>query len=132
MRRLVNAFFLSLLSFGFSASAADTSGSRSMEMQHGMQGHSMQQMQSDMMTAAQQQYHAAMQKMDKEMMQGMMDPDPAKSWIKQMIAHHQGAIDMSEIALKEVKDGAVVKEARKTREQNQKDKEKLEALLKGS
>lgn len=81
------------------------------------------------MNAAQQEFHTAMQKMNQEMMQGMMDPDPGKSWMKQMIAHHQGAVDMSEIVLKHSKDADVVKEARKTKEQNEKDMKELQAKL---
>lgn len=32
----------------------------------------------------------AMDKMNKAMMQGMMDPDPNLAWMKGMAAHHQG------------------------------------------
>lgn len=64
------------------------------------------------MDPTQKEFMAAMDKMNKEMMQGMMDSDPGKSWMKQMIAHHQGAVDMSEIVLKHTKDADVIKEAR--------------------
>jgi uncharacterized protein (DUF305 family) len=71
-----------------------------------------------------------MQKMNRDMMQGMMDPDPGTSWMKQMMARHQGAVDMSEIVLKHSKDADVIKEARKTREQNEKDRKELQTKLK--
>ncbi|WP_410055152.1 DUF305 domain-containing protein [Microvirga sp. Mcv34] len=98
----------------------------------GMQGQSAQGMQGmtmQNMNQVQQEFHASMQKMNQEMMQGMMDPDPGKAWMKQMIAHHQGAVEMSEIVLKHSKDDDVVKEARKTKEQNEKDMKELQAEL---
>ena len=96
----------------------------------GMQMQGMQPMNMDNMSAAQKEFHAAMQKINRDMMQGMMDPDPGTSWMKQMIAHHQGAVDMSEIVLKHSKDSNVMKEAQKTKEQNQKDLKELQAKLK--
>ena len=36
-----------------------------------------------------------MDRMNQAMMQGMMDPDPAKAWMKSMAAYHRGAIEMS-------------------------------------
>ena len=87
-------------------------------------------MNMDKMNAAQKEYHAAMQKMNQDMMQGMMESDPGMSWMKQMIAHHQGAVDMSDVVLKHTKDADVLKEARKTKEQNQKDLKELQAKLK--
>jgi uncharacterized protein (DUF305 family) len=59
----------------------------------------------------------------------MMDPDPGISWTKQMLAHHQGAVDMSDILLKYSKDPDIVKEGRKAKEQNEKDRRELQALL---
>lgn len=42
----------------------------------------------------------AMTKMHKPMMDGIMDKDVDVAFIKGMIPHHQGAIDMAEIELK--------------------------------
>lgn len=101
-------------------------------MQGMPQGQSMQGMQHmnmENMNPVQKEFHASMQKMNQEMMQGMMDSDPGKSWMKQMIAHHQGAVEMSEIVLKHTKDDDVRKEARKTKEQNEKDIKELQAEL---
>mgnify|MGYP000117075567 CR=1 FL=1 len=100
------------------------------ETMPGMQMPGMRPMNMDNMSAAQKEYHAAMQKMNRDMMQGMMDPDPGTSWMKQMIAHHQGAVDMSEVVLKHSKDSDVIKEARKTKEQNERDLQELQAKLK--
>lgn len=96
----------------------------------GMQMQGSQSMNMDKMSAAQKEFHAAMQKMNQDMMQGMMESDPGKSWMKQMIAHHQGAVDMSDAVLKHTKDPDVLKEARKTKEQNEKDLKELQAKLK--
>ena len=59
----------------------------------GMQHQSMPGMQMNMqnMNAAQKDLHAAMQKMNQEMMQGIMDADPGMAWRKSMAAHHKGA-----------------------------------------
>lgn len=87
---------------------------------------------SDMknMSPAQKDMMAAMDKMNKSMMEGMMDTDPGLAWMKSMAAHHQGAIDMSEAVLKYTKDEEVKKEARKTAQENEKDMKQLEAKLK--
>lgn len=101
--------------------------------QQSAQGQSMQGMQNmpgmQNMDPSQKEFMATMDKMNKEMMQGMMDSDPGKSWMKQMIAHHQGAVDMSEIVLKHTKDADVIKEARKTKEENEKSIKELQTKL---
>jgi uncharacterized protein (DUF305 family) len=48
--------------------------------------------------------------MNKSMMQGMMDSDPGRAWMKSMTAHHQRAIDMSKALLKNTKDAEATKE----------------------
>lgn len=73
---------------------------------------------------------AAMDKMNKAMMEGMMDGDPDVAWLKSMAAHHQGAVDMSEIALKHIKDESVRKEARKAMEENEKSIKEVKMLIK--
>ena len=57
-------------------------------------------------------YKASLDKMDAAMIKGM-DPDPTKAWAKMMIAHHQGAIDMSKTVLKETKDPMIRQMAEK-------------------
>lgn len=49
-------------------------------------------------------YQAAMDRMHGPMMSGMADPDPDAAFVRGMIPHHQGAIDMAEIVLKFGKD----------------------------
>ena len=81
------------------------------------------------MSPVQKEFHASMQKMNRQMMDGMMEEDPGKSWLKQMIAHHQGAVEMSEILLKYSKDDDVRREARKTKEENEKGIKDLQVEL---
>ena len=55
------------------------------------------------MPAGDKDYLPAMNKMHKDMM-AAVDPDPTKTWVKMMIPHHQGAIDMSKAVLKQTND----------------------------
>lgn len=71
--------------------------------------------------SAMKEYTASMEKMDTDMKKGM-DPDPMKAWARMMVAHHQGAIEMSRTVLKETKDPMIREMAQKgfdeqTREQ---------------
>ena len=43
------------------------------------------------------------------MMQGIMDSDPDVAFVKGMIPHHQGAIDMSDVEQKYGKDSEMLK-----------------------
>ena len=61
---------------------------------------------------ADKEYKASMDKMNTGMMQGM-DPDPTKAWAKMMVAHHQGAIDMSKTVLEQTKDPVIRQMAEK-------------------
>lgn len=98
---------------------------------HSMQGQmqGMQNMNMQNMSAAQKEYHAAMQKMHQGMMQGMMESDPGKSWLKMMDAHHQGAIDMADIVIKHNKDQDIVAKARKTKEDTIKDQQEVKKVM---
>jgi uncharacterized protein (DUF305 family) len=49
-------------------------------------------------------YVAAMDRMHGPMMEGIRDPDPDVAFVKGMIPHHQGAIDMARIVLQHGKD----------------------------
>lgn len=49
-------------------------------------------------------YMKAMDDMHKPMMDGVMSQDPDVAFVKGMIPHHQGAIDMAKIELKYGKD----------------------------
>jgi len=85
-------------------------GMQGMMPMHGM-GQNMPMMQGGMMhgsmseaTAA---YMAAMSKMDVPMMQGIQAADPDVAFVKGMIPHHQGAIDMAKVVLEHGKDAQV-------------------------
>lgn len=95
----------------------------------GGQGGSMSGMDMKNMGPLQKDSMEAMDKMNKAMMQGMMDPDPDLAWMKGMAAHHQGAVDMSEAAIKHSKDETVVKEARKTKEENEKSLREIQTKI---
>lgn len=73
--------------------------------------------------AAMKAYMQSMEKMNADMKKGM-DPDPTKAWAKMMIAHHQGAIDMSETVVKETKDPMIRKMAEKAMA-DQKEEQKM-------
>ena len=70
-------------------------------------------------------YTKFMEKMNADMKKGM-DPDPTKAWAKMMVAHHQGAIEMSQTVLKETKDPMIREMAEKT----VKDQTKEQTMLK--
>ncbi|MCO6524454.1 MAG: DUF305 domain-containing protein [Candidatus Schmidhempelia sp.] len=55
-------------------------------------------------TTVTKEYIKAMDDMHKPMMNGIMDSEPDVAFVKGMIAHHQGAIDMAKIELKYGKD----------------------------
>lgn len=78
--------------------------------------------------AAMKTYMQSMEKMNAEMQKGM-DPDPTKAWAKMMIAHHQGAIDMSEAVLKETKDPTIRKMAEKGIDEQKKEQKMLREWL---
>jgi len=81
------------------------------------------------MGSAQKELSAAMDRMNQAMMQGMMDPDPAKAWMKSMAAHHRGAIEMSQIIMRHTKNAEVLAEARKTVDDNQRALAELQAKM---
>jgi uncharacterized protein (DUF305 family) len=69
-----------------------------MPMPGGMMGGNMPMMQGGM-SEAMAAYMAAMSKMDAPMMQGIQASDPDVAFVKGMIPHHQGAIDMAKAEL---------------------------------
>lgn len=93
--------------------AAATVAATSALAQHSQMGGTampgMQGMQN--MGPAQKELSAAMDRINQAMTQGMMDPDPAKAWMKSMAAHHRGAIEMSEIIMRHTKNAEVLSEA---------------------
>jgi len=73
-------------------------------------------------------YAAAMNRMEKKMM-AATDSDPGKAYLKKMIAHHQGAIDMSEIVLRQATEPFVRETAQRQIEMQRKDIEELNGWL---
>ena len=52
----------------------------------------------------QEQMHSSMKQMDKDMMGAPMSDEPDRDFVKMMIPHHQGAIDMAKAILQSGKD----------------------------
>ena len=77
---------------------------------------------------ADQEYMAAMEKMNKEMM-AAKDPDAAKAFAKKMAVHHQGAIDMSKTVLKHTQDKEIRRMAQKMINEQQKEIKKLQSWI---
>lgn len=71
-------------------------------------------------------YMKSMEKMNADMKKGMDDPDATKAWAKMMVAHHQGAIEMSQTVLKETKDPMI----REMAEKGIKEQTKEQTMLK--
>ncbi|WP_245517239.1 MULTISPECIES: DUF305 domain-containing protein [unclassified Mesorhizobium] len=78
-------------------------------MMQGGQGGMMNAMPMDMtsMSEASRSYMQAMKQMDGPMMQGIQAADPDVAFVKAMIPHHQGAIDMARAVLQFGKDDQV-------------------------
>ncbi|HVV80407.1 MAG TPA: DUF305 domain-containing protein [Pseudolabrys sp.] len=79
-------------------------------------------------TPANKEYMAGMDKMHKKMMEAT-DSDPTKSFAKKMVAHHEGAIDMSQTVLKYTKDEEIKKMANKMISEQQKEVKELNDWL---
>lgn len=80
------------------------------------------------MGGANQEYMKSMERMDADMKKGM-DPDPTKAWAKMMVAHHQGAIDMSQTVLKETKDPTIREMAQKGIDEQTKEQKMLKEWI---
>jgi uncharacterized protein (DUF305 family) len=72
-------------------------------------------------SAVTKEYMKAMDDMHKPMMDGIMDSEPDVAFVKGMIAHHQGAVDMAKIELKYGKDVRLRKLAKTIREDQEKE-----------
>lgn len=71
-------------------------------------------------------YKKSMERMNTDMQKGM---DPTKAWVKMMIAHHQGAIDMNKVVLKETKDPEIRKMAEKGTSEQEAEIKQLQSWL---
>jgi len=77
-----------------------------------------------------QEYMKAMDDMHGPMMEGIMDQDPDAAFVKGMLPHHKGAVDMAEIELKYGKDPELRKLARDIIEAQDKEIKFMEEWLK--
>ncbi len=71
-----------------------------------------------------------MERMHGPMMAGVRDPDPDVAFVKGMIPHHQGAIDMARIVLQHGKDEQARKWATDVIREQAREIAKMEAWLK--
>ncbi|MCH5633813.1 DUF305 domain-containing protein [Pseudomonas syringae pv. syringae] len=83
---------------------------------------------SSMSGAASDEYKQAMKKMNQGMMKAMTS-DASESWARMMVEHHQGALDMSRIVLKNTDDPMIKQMAEKTIKDQTEDISKLKAWL---
>ncbi|WP_375276145.1 DUF305 domain-containing protein [Methylorubrum thiocyanatum] len=97
----------------------------------GMQSHMSQAMQSmpGQMSDAQKGLQQAMMGMNGPMMQGMMAKDADVAWICAMIPHHQGAIAMAQVGLKNGNNAEAKKMAEKTIKEQEKSIAELKTWL---
>lgn len=75
-------------------------------------------------------YDGAMAKMREEMM-AASGATPSETYLAKMLAHHRGAVAMSDIALANGATGAVRAQVEKTRKDQQKEAKMVEAMLRG-
>ena len=71
-----------------------------------------------------------MNAMHAPMMQGVQDSDPDAAFVKGMIPHHQGAIDMAKIVLRHGKDDQVKKWANDVIRTQQREIDEMQEWLK--
>ena len=70
-------------------------------------------------------------KMDKDMKAGMESSGSSEErFVRMMIPHHQGAVDMSRLALPDIKDAELRRMVEKTMRENAKEIEEMQAWLK--
>ena len=71
---------------------------------------------------------------EQQMHQAMMaasGADLGETWARKMVAHHNGAIEMSELLIQQGGDPEVVAMARRAAEDQRRDRDRLEAMLRG-
>ena len=75
-------------------------------------------------------YRPAMMEMQQNM-QAATGADISETFLRKMLAHHKGAVAMSDVGLKNGVSGAMRAQVEKTRSENQKDAEMVQAMLDG-
>lgn len=68
---------------------------------------------------------------EKAAMSSTMGKDPSQTYMLKMLPHHQGAVAMSDVALRSGVSGAMRAQIEKTRAMNQKDAKMVEDMLSG-
>lgn len=77
-----------------------------------------------------QQMQQAHTKMDQAMQAGMQaGVTPDERFVRMMIQHHQGAVDMSKMALEQIKNPELRRMAQKTMKKNQREIQEMNAWL---
>ena len=75
-------------------------------------------------------YRPAMMDMQQKM-RAATGADASETYMRKMLEHHKGAVAMSDVALKSGVSGALREQVQKTRDDNKKDAEMTEAMLRG-
>ena len=75
-------------------------------------------------------YRPAMMDMQQKMM-AAKGASPSETFMRKMLEHHRGAVSMSDVALQNGVSGALREQVQKTRDDNQKEAEMVEAMLGG-
>lgn len=75
-------------------------------------------------------YKPAMMEMQQKM-QAASGADASETFMRKMLEHHKGAVAMSDVALKNGVSGALREQVQKTRDDNRKDADMTEAMLRG-
>jgi uncharacterized protein (DUF305 family) len=75
-------------------------------------------------------YETAMERMHGPMMEGVRDPDPDVAFVRGMIPHHQGAIDMARIVLQHGRDAQTRKWAADVIREQEREIAEMQAWLK--
>lgn len=75
-------------------------------------------------------YRPAMMDMQQKM-QAATGADASETYMRKMLEHHRGAVAMSDVALQNGVGGALREQVQKTRDENAKDAEMTEAMLRG-
>ncbi len=100
-------------------------------MKHDMPGHAAGAAQNGRaMTEMHTEYMQAMDDMHGPMMEGVMDADPDAAFVRGMLPHHKGAVDMAKIQLKYGKDPELRKLAQDIIDAQEKEMTFMEGWLK--
>jgi len=99
-------------------------------MDHSQMDHSQMNHAEMMQPTAANPYAPSEMKMHEQMM-AAVGADAGETWIRKMIEHHRGAVDMSQIALTKTQSADVRREAQKTIESQNREIATLNAMLHG-